>query len=67
MQTFRGLGGGFYKYISMAWISWCYRDSTERFPFVKGARGMSHWSGFRVTALRTEHPPAPLRKGENEV
>ena len=39
MQTFWGLGGGFYKYISMEWISLCYRDPTERFPLVKELGG----------------------------
>ena len=36
-------------------------STLSRLPLVKGGRGMFHRT---CDAMRTEHPPSPLRKGE---
>ena len=39
-------------------------STLSRFPLVKGGRGMFHRT---CDAMRTKHPPSPLRKGEIKV
>ena len=39
-------------------------STLSRLPLVKGGRGMFHRT---CDAMRTKHPPSPLRKGEIKV